>query len=299
MSRKLIIRMSLVAICGLFLATAVVEAQQGQRGEGQRGQGQRGQGRRGFGGGGFGFGGRGGPRIDLMGLTRIPKVQEELEMLEDQVAAVQKLAEQQRGGGGRGRGGRPGGDGEREGRGDRETRGRRDGSDEDRQARFAEFMRRREELAKQNKEKLAEILLPHQLDRLNQIRIQVLGTGALEDSEVAAKLKITEEQKKGLKAERDAMASQFRELFTGGGDREGMFEKMRELRTESEKKLMAVLSDEQQKQLEELKGEPFEMPRGAFRGFGGRGRGGPGGGRPGRPERPQRPERPPDRKLSS
>jgi hypothetical protein len=277
---------------GMLLITAVVDAQQG-----------RGRGRGGFGGGGFGrgFG------VDLLGLTRVEKVQQELDMLEDQVAAVQKLSEEQRGARGRGRGpgggrgdgarggGRPGGDGA--GRGNGGGRGGRPGggdlSDEEREARVAEFQKQREERAKQNEEKLAEILLPHQLDRLKEIHLQQQGTGALQSSAVVAKLSITDEQKKTLadlsRENQTEMRSQMREIFQGGGggDREEMMEKFAKLRTEAEQKVMAVLTDDQKTQFAAMKGEPFEMPRSGF--GGGRGRGGrPGGG--GRPERPARPE---------
>lgn len=295
MTRKLVLQTSTVAMVAIMLVAAVADAQQG-RGRGPRG---------GFGGGGFGFG-RGGGGLDLLSLTRIEKVQQELEMLEDQVAEIDKLLEEQqaaRRGGGRGRGpGGPRGDGE--GRGDRGGRpggGRPGGdlSDEERQARFAEFQRQREERAKQNEEKLAAILLPHQLDRLKEIHLQTRGTAALRDADVAGKLGITDEQKTQLSAVADEMQNEMRAAFQSlrdsGGGFEGMREKMTEMRTKSDEKALAVLNDEQKKAFAEMKGEPFEMPRPNFGGFGGRGRGGPGGpggGRPGRPGRPERPERP-------
>jgi hypothetical protein len=58
---------------------------------------------------------------------------------------------------------------------------------------------------------------------------------------------------------------------------------MQELRTESDNKLLAVLSSEQKDKYEALKGEPVEIDMSQFRGFGGRGGGfGGGGGRGGR-----------------
>jgi hypothetical protein len=54
---------------------------------------------------------------------------------------------------------------------------------------------------------------------------------------------------------------------------------MQELRTESDKKLLAVLTSEQQAKLEELKGAPVEIDMSQFRGRGfGGGRGGRDGG---------------------
>jgi hypothetical protein len=74
-------------------------------------------------------------------------------------------------------------------------------------------------------------------------------------------------------------------------------QKLQGMRREVEEKVVGVLTAEQQKGFEELKGKPFEFPQGG--GFGG---GRPGGNRPGgapggeRPARPNRPggERPAD-----
>ena len=87
-----------------------------------------------------------------------------------------------------------------------------------------------------------------------------------------------------------------REAFQGGRegvDRTAMREKMETLRKESEAKMLAHLTAEQQAEFTKLKGEPFAMPAPDFGGFGRGGRGGRGGpeGRDGdRPERPERPE---------
>lgn len=77
------------------------------------------------------------------------------------------------------------------------------------------------------------------------------------------------------------------ELFQGG-NREGIREKMQEMRKEAEGKVLAVLTGDQKKKFEEMKGEPFEMPqRTRTRGGGRRGGGGQGeGGGRGRPQRP-------------
>ncbi len=84
---------------------------------------------------------------------------------------------------------------------------------------------------------------------------------------------------------------QVREMMQGGGGREGMREKMLEIRKGVEEKLLGKLSSSQRMEFKNLKGEPFEMPQ---RSFGGRG--GPGGqrggerGQRGGGNRPQRPE---------
>src|SRR5262249_53851637 len=152
--------------------------------------GKGGPGRGGPGGfGGFGGGGFGG--TSLLGLLRIPEVQKELELVDEQMTAIQKLQDEARAAFGGGRGG-PGGDGTKgrtKGKGNGASiqnppaewffvqqaqpgqgqgqGGRRGGggfgqlTDEQR----AEFQKQRAE----QKAKLAEILLPHQMKRLTEI----------------------------------------------------------------------------------------------------------------------------------
>jgi hypothetical protein len=74
-------------------------------------------------------------------------------------------------------------------------------------------------------------------------------------------------------------------------------EKMTSLRAEADKKFLEVLTSDQQSQLEQLKGEKFELDMSQLRGRGGpsgRGEGGPrrGGPRGERGERGPRGERP-------
>jgi len=138
-----------------------------------------------------------------------------------------------------------------------------------------EFRKQAAERAKQEKTKLAEILLPNQMKRLNEIYIQQLGTRALDDEDVAGELKITAEQKTSIAKVREESQAKMRELFTAGagGDREAARTKMAEMRKASDEKILAVLTADQKAKLEELKGKPFELPEGA------RGGGTPGGNR--------------------
>jgi len=260
---------AMAVVCFATLAEA-------QPGRGQPGRGQPG-GRPGPGGpmmmrGGFGGGG-------LLGLVRIEAIQEEIELLDDQKAQIDKLAEEMR---------------PQRGEGDQRP-DFRNMSDEERQKFFDEMRKRFEERAKTANEKLKKILLPHQIKRVEQISLQFRGTRALTDPEIAEKLKLTDAQKKKIEetmtANRESMGTRVRELFQGGGgDREKAREQFRKLREEADAKVLAVLTSDQKKQLEALKGDPFEMPEGGFGfrrgGFRGRGgEGGPGGregrGRPG------------------
>jgi Spy/CpxP family protein refolding chaperone len=142
-----------------------------------------------------------------------------------------------------------------------------------------------EEIAKLNQEasaKLASELDDTQKKRLAGIAIQVNGAATvLNESVVASELSITDEQKEKLtevsgenfQANMEAM----RDLRDQDLSREEMGEKMQELRTEADKKLMAVLTSDQQSKYDALKGETVEIDRSQFRG--GRGFGGGRGGR--------------------
>jgi len=259
-------------------------ARGGERGRGGEG-GRRGKGER-------GRRGEGGPRGHGAAASRLlslEKVRQELEITEEQVEAIKKAMQELR---------------SERGERDRERPNFREMSEDDRLAFRKRIQVEAEERAKKAKEKLSDILLPHQMERLEQIAIQAQGIGALRNQELAKKLDLTEDQKAAIKKDmedaRDGIREKMREMFQGdGGDAKTMREKMRELMKEVEEKALLNLSDEQKEKLEELKGEKFELPVrdffGGRRGGGerrgrGRGRGGDRGDRPSRPERPERPE---------
>jgi hypothetical protein len=133
--------------------------------------------------------------------------------------------------------------------------------------------------------KLAEVLDDSQKKRLMGIQIQVNGANSLLDAAVAKELKISEDQNEELSDVRDsnqeAAGEAMRDLRDQELSREEMMAKFQEIRAEGDKKLLAVLTSEQQAQYEALKGEPVEVDMSQFRGGfgGGRGRGGVGGGR--------------------
>lgn len=269
-------------LCGAALLVCFAAAAMAQEG---------GQGR----GRGGGFGGFGG--ASRLALLRIEAVQKELDLSADQIAAIQKLSEELRpmrgGGGGGGEGAPPR---RRRNQGDnndarlgapaqwyfvQQDQPRRQISDEDR----ARFREQAEARAKKEREELAKILKPDQLKRLNEIYLRVAGTAALNDSEVAKQLEISDEQKEKLgKVREEAMTSnreEMRELFQSG-DREKIQARMAEIRKATDEKILAVLTDEQKKKFEDMKGKPFELPEGALRGAFGGGAGRRGGGnRPG------------------
>jgi hypothetical protein len=227
--------------------------------------------------------GRGGGGGGLIGFLAIEEVRKELEMLDDQVEAVQKMGEELR----------AQMRAERENQEGGERPDYRNMSEEERQKFMEEMRKRGEERNKVIEAKLGEILLPHQVDRLKQIALQQAGVGALMNPEVTAKLGLSDAQKEKIQAAMQERGSQMRERMQEifrGEDRENMREKFEALRKEMDEKVLALLTVAQKEELEKLKGKPFEMPQ---RRFGG-GRGGPGGDGPrgGGENRPQRPQRP-------
>ena len=219
--------------------------------------------------GGFGQAGRG---VGRLALLRIEAVQKELDLVDTQVGDIETLRTELRGE--RGERGQRGGSG--------------DLSDEERQARIEQMRAQAQKRAQLEVEKLDKVLLPHQMERLTEIYVQVAGASALQDPQIAKQLKITDAQRKQLATAQSEAMNKVREQMQElrqSGDREAMRAKMTELRKEADKQVLAVLSAEQQTALDKLKGDPFEMPADALRG-GGRQRGDRGADRPRRPRRP-------------
>ncbi|TWU08529.1 hypothetical protein [Stieleria varia] len=248
-----------LAALGLFafLATDVM-AQGGGRGPGGPG------GRGGFGGGPPGGFGRGGGDMS-MGLLRIDAVKKELELMPDQEEALKKL------------------EAERPERGERPNFDFQNATDEERQAFFDKRMKEQEEQTAKMREKLEEVLFPEQIDRLDEIALQLQGIMALSNPKVQKELEITEAQQKEMTEKRDGMREKMRGMMQEAfqsGDRDKIREMMTKAQKDSETELLGVLTSDQKAKFEKMKGEKFEMPEG--QGFGGFGRGGPGGG-PGGP----------------
>lgn len=303
---------TIVALGAMTIASAQQrpDGPPGGRGPGPGGPG--GFGGRGGGGGMF-FGGRGGG-ASRMGLLQMTEIRKELELADEQVAEIEKLQDELRAKypspfGGRGGPGGPGGPG---GEGDRGRRGRGPGGDQGtlnvpaqwyfvqtqdpnqgqgRRGGFnfgqppsaedrARFEQQQQDRAREEKARLAEILLPEQMKRLNEIFVQVAGISALQDEDIAKELGVSEAQKTKISEVRQQNRESFgAAMRDGGGDPEANRAKMEELTKANDAKLLAVLSSDQQKKFEELKGKPFQMPEGFGRGgFGGPGGpGGPGG----------------------
>ena len=266
-----------MALVLIAVMAVQVDAQQG-RPQGGRGQGGRG-GFPGGGGGGFGGGGK-------LSLLRIDAVKKELELLDEQSADIEKLSEAMRAQ-------RSAGlpdfqnmtEEERRAAFDKLRAEREALSEADKEKQDAE---RRAQQAAQQKEadaKLAEILLPHQMDRLSQIELQTQGIRALASEEVVKELGLSDQAKADIAAtiqtSGEKMRAEMQALFQSG-NRDGLREKMEALGKGLEEEVLAKLTQDQRDKFVAMKGEKFDMPQGAFGGPGGQ-RGGQGGGRPQRP----------------
>ena len=281
-------RVKLFTLAAALMAMLIVPAVQAQPGGGGRpGGGQ-------FGGrpGGGQFGGRGGGQnnISISQLLQSEKVRNEAEIFDEQVQELREASDKIRAAARANQGERP---------------DFRNLTEEQRRELFEKFRKSSEETQKKINTAVEEILLPHQLERLEEIRIQLLGTGALLLEPVQKKLKVTDTQKakfeeitNGTREKSQEMFGSVREKFQElGGDREKIQELMAEIREkmeavqkEAEEKIVGTLTAAQKKQFEEMKGKPFEISREDLRpqrpqgqrpgGQGGQRPGGQGGQRP-------------------
>jgi hypothetical protein len=248
-------------------------AQQGDR-EGRRGGGRFGGGRGGagmFGGGMFGGG------MNELALIGNPEVQKELGLSEEEKENVAKLSESLQ-------------------TDRREAMDKlgidfstfRDLPEAEREKKTKEMTDAQAKVNEKYQAKLTELLKPEQSKRLKQITVQAAGTMALRNEDVAKSLKLSDDQKKEIDKITDESAQNMRRGFGQGGqeggdvDFQARMEQMRKANEERDAKLLAVLSEEQRKQLDELKGKPFDVAALRPRGFGG-----PGGGRGGRGGQPR------------
>jgi hypothetical protein len=147
--------------------------------------------------------------------------------------------------------------------------GLQDLTPEEQKEAMPELMKLLSEKGKEVQGKVDAILDKKQAGRLKELSVQARGAQALEDEEVVAALTISDEQQKKLADIREegnnAMQAVLQKLREGGGDQGEIRKKMGELRKQLGDKALAVLSPEQVKLFDKLKGAEFEFPPG--RGF--------------------------------
>ena len=215
-----------LAVLSLLVATVVVAGlAYGQEDQGPPPR-ERGSGRGGFGGGPGMFGER-----SALGLLRLPKVEKELNLTDEQKDSIRKLMREMRP--------QPG-----DGRPSREE------------------MEKRAEKAEK---KLAEILKPEQMKRYKEIRIQFQGPEAfVANPEVVKALKLTDDQQKKVKDIQKETRKQIGELDRPDRDstpaeRKEFIEKVQKIRKEAVDKCVEALTPDQQAKFKELRGKPFEF----------------------------------------
>ena len=269
----------MLAVLAMVMATSAVEAQPGGQRQGAQQGGQRQ-------GGGFGRGMTGGARpVSITQLLQIKKVRDDAEILDEQVEDIKTAVDKVRQDSRTNQGERP---------------NFRELSEAQREEFFKKFREQQEATNKKIQEAIEDVLLPQQVERLEEIRLQIQGVGALLTEPVQKELKITAEQKAKFAEVQKETQEKGQELFSGvrelfqGGDREKaqaamqeIREKMAAMQKETEKSILGVLTDGQKKEFEKMKGKPVEISPEELRPS----RGGQGGQRQGgqRPEGGQRP----------
>ncbi len=176
--------------------------------------------------GGFGVGG-------LAEVLRREDVRKELELLDDQVAQLEKLAESRR----------------------EKMRdllsGLRDVPQEERAAKTRElFQKSQQDLEAE----IGKILLPHQLKRAKQLVVQSRlrgGVRGMLGDQVTQDLGLTEDQKEKLRTKSEQLEEVLRKKYA-------------ELRSQAQNELLQLLTPAQQAKWKEMVGEPFEFQREEF-----------------------------------
>ena len=148
--------------------------------------------------------------------------------------------------------------------------GLQDLSQEEQKEYMPELMKMIGDKGKEVQEKVDKVLEPKQATRMKELSLQNRGAPALEDEEVIAALKITDDQKQKLAAVREEGAQKIEEamqsLRGGGGDAGEIRQKIMGMRKELGEKALAVLTPQQLEQFEKMKGAKFDFP--PQRGFG-------------------------------
>ena len=165
----------MLATLAMVMTTSAVDAQPGGQRQGGAQQGGQRQG------GGFGRGMTGGARpVSITQLLQIEKVRDDAEILDEQVEDMKTTVDKVRQDARTNQGERP---------------NFRELSEAQREEFFKKFREQQETTNKKIKEAIEDVLLPQQVERLEEIRLQIQGVAALLTEPVQKSLKITAEQK--------------------------------------------------------------------------------------------------------
>lgn len=186
---------------------------------------------------GFGFGPMGSGAMML----RMPEVQTELKLSDEQKTKVDGMLQQ--------------------------IRDERQGAFQELQGQGPEAIQKKiAEWRASEEKKVNELLNADQQKRYRQLQLQQRGVSAVADKPVADALKLSDEQKSKVQALLDTQRQEMRTLFEGArgpGNFQELRPKMEVLRKQTDEKITALLTADQQKQWKEMLGAPFTFP--AFR----------------------------------
>jgi hypothetical protein len=196
-------------------------------------------------GGGFMQGGADGMLLPLQ-LLRSEKVQKEIELMDDQKAKINDISKEAMEGF----------------RKEMQKRAAEMGalSEQDRNAKMAEFFKEAAKRAEEIQKKLDDVLLPQQTERLKEIALQVRGRNALADAKIQKELGFT-----------DAQVQKYKDIFTGIQEKVTEIikdrdltpterrAKMEKIGKDVEKEVDGILTQEQTAKFEKMKGQKFQI----------------------------------------
>lgn len=107
-----------------------------------------------------------------------------------------------------------------------------------------------------------KVLDADQTKRLKEVWIQEQFGTAIADDEVAKELALTDDQRKSADKEIESAGQALMEMFQGGDHGPEMAKKALEVRKKAGEKMLALLTEEQKKKYEAMKGKPFKSEDG-------------------------------------
>lgn len=115
------------------------------------------------------------------------------------------------------------------------------------------------------RKKIAKVLTPEQMQRLDEINIQAAGVTALSYADVAKELKLTAEQKEELNKLGEESRGKLAGLYSpangqpvGGLSQQQLSERRNEIRTQRNDESLGLLTEEQKAVFERLQGAKFD-----------------------------------------
>ena len=126
-----------------------------------------------------------------------------------------------------------------------------------RQAGESKFRKKLDASSDEMREAIKTQLSSTQIERLEQIALQIWGPQALDDTPWQDRLQLTPSQREQIKAARAEAIKKRNELFQSG-EWQGLREKLTTLQKETDRRLLAILTEKQAQDFEALKGPKID-----------------------------------------